>query len=135
MTQNRSRLASRLCLLAIPLFGAVLLSGFSSRTAPERRTATLRADSVTAPTPDSLAALFLNRFVSGTAAEFASVDPDSESRKVMQAALKKGLPREGNVGRVVERGPGRAVLLLTGTVKTGDGGDRTNLVRHFSGFY
>jgi hypothetical protein len=135
MTQNRSRLASRLCLLAIPLFGAVLLSGFSSRTAPERRTATLRADSVTAPTPDSLAALFLNRFVSGTAEEFASVDPDSESRKVMQAALKKGLPRERNVGRVVERGPKRAVLLLTGTVKTGDGGDRTNLVRHFSGFY
>lgn len=88
-----------------------------------------------APTPDSLGALFLSRFATGTPAAFDSVDPDSAGRVVMHLAVQRKMVREGNIARVVWRDATRAVLLLTGTVKADNGGDETALVRHFSGFY
>jgi hypothetical protein len=91
--------------------------------------------SIGAPTPDSLAALFLHRFVANSPAAFDSVDPDSESRTVMHGAVRKKVAREAGLGRVVWRDSREAVLLLTGTVKADNGGDETNLVRHFSGLY
>ena len=94
-----------------------------------------RAQSTGAPTPDSLSALFLHRFADDSPAAFDSVDPDSESRTVMHAAVKKKLARVTGLRRVVWRDSERAVLLLTGTVKADNGGDETNLVRHFSGLY
>lgn len=93
------------------------------------------APSTGAPSPDSLAALFLHRFASGSPAALDSVDPDPESRKAMHNAVKEGLARKADLGRVVWQGPERAVLLLTGTVHSGTGGDEANLVRHLSGFY
>jgi len=95
----------------------------------------VRAGAATAPTPDSLAALFLNAFVGNSLAAFDSVDPDSLSRAVMHAAVQRKMAREANTRRVVWRNDHRAVLLLTGTVKAGNGGDEANLVRHFSGYY
>lgn len=117
------------------IFAAALLvaavSGFTLPATPPGA----RGRSTGAPTPDSLAALFLNTFATGTTAAFDSVDPDSESRAVLHSAAQRKLPREAGVGRVVWKSPHRAVLLLTGTVRAGNGGDETNLVRHFSGFY
>ena len=95
----------------------------------------MRAGAATAPTPDSLAALFLNAFVGNSLAAFDSVDPDSVSRAVMHAAVQRKMAREANTRRVIWRNDQRAVLLLTGTVKAGNGGDEANLVRHFSGYY
>lgn len=95
----------------------------------------VRAGAATAPTPDSLAALFLNGFVGNSLAAFDSVDPDSLSRTVMHAAVQRKMAREANTRRVVWQNAHHAVLLLTGTVKAGNGGDEANLVRHFSGFY
>lgn len=88
-----------------------------------------------APTPDSLAALFLQRFAADSPAAFDSIDPDSESRTVMHSAVRKKMAREAGLKRVLWRNSGRAVLLLTGTVKADNGGDETNIVRHFSGLY
>ncbi|HEU5481418.1 MAG TPA: hypothetical protein VFU90_16340, partial [Candidatus Tumulicola sp.] len=93
------------------------------------------AGSVGAPTPDSLGALFLSRFATGSPAAFDSIDPDSLSRAVVHSAAQRKLTREARTMRVVRRDAQRAVLLLTGIVKAGNGGDETNLVRHFSGFY
>jgi len=94
-----------------------------------------RASSTGAPTPDSLARVFLERFAADSPAAFDSVDPDSESRTVMHGAIKKKLAREAGLGRVVWRDSKHAILLLTGTIKADNGSDETNLVRHFSGFY
>ena len=102
---------------------------------PQASTVQPRAQSTGAPTPDSLAALFLHRFADDSPAAFDSVDPDSESRTVMHAAVKKKLERITGLRRVVWRDSERAVLLLTGTVRADNGGDETNLVRHFSGLY
>src|SRR5690349_8512912 len=95
----------------------------------------VRAGAATAPTPDSLAALFLNGFIGNSLAAFDSVDPDSLSRAVMHTAVQRKMAREANTRRIVWQNGRRAVLLLTGTVKAGNGGDEANLVRHFSGFY
>jgi hypothetical protein len=95
----------------------------------------LPAPSLGAPTPDSLAALFVHRFAGDSPAAFDSIDPDSESRAVMHSAIKRKLAREAGLSRVLWRDSKRAVLLLTGTVKADNGGDETNLVRHFSGLY
>ncbi|HEV7706458.1 MAG TPA: hypothetical protein VGO46_19330 [Gemmatimonadaceae bacterium] len=93
------------------------------------------APSSGAPTPDSLATLFLQRFAADSPAAFDSIDPDSESRTVMHSAVKRKMAREAGLGRVVWRDSEHAVLLLTGTVKADNGGDEANLVRHFSGLY
>ncbi|MGH7620703.1 MAG: M1 family aminopeptidase, partial [Gemmatimonadaceae bacterium] len=90
---------------------------------------------VQAPTPDSLAALFLHSFATATPDEFDQIDPDPDSRTVMHDAVKRKRDRAGSLGRVVWHDGHRAVLLLTGTVKADNGGDVTNLVRHFSGLY
>ncbi|HKT08659.1 MAG TPA: M1 family aminopeptidase [Gemmatimonadaceae bacterium] len=95
----------------------------------------LAVGKASAPTPDSLGALFLNAFAGGSLAAFDSVDPDSLSRAVMHAAIQRKMAREPNTRRVVWQSRELAVLLLTGTVKAGNGGDEANLVRHFSGFY
>lgn len=121
--QGASRIAAALLVAAV--------FGFTLPRAPSPG----QARSTGAPTPDSLAALFLDTFATGTIAQFDSVDPDSESRTVQHSAAQRKLPREAGVGRVVWKAPHRAVLLLTGTVRVGTGGDETNLVRHFSGFY
>ena len=95
-----------------------------------------------APTPDSLARLVLHRFATGTPEAFDSVDPDPLGRAVVRTSIERHLIREPGVARVVVDGPQRAVLLLTATVRdTGSasgletGGDQTNRVRRFSGFY
>jgi hypothetical protein len=116
----------------IAAFAAALLLDCAR---PRPSTIQRRAPGIGAPTPDSLAALFLQRFVADSPAAFDSVDPDSESRTVMHAAVRKKLAREAGLRRVVWRDSERAVLLLTGTVKADNGGDETNLVRHFSGLY
>ncbi|MGH7647749.1 MAG: M1 family aminopeptidase [Gemmatimonadaceae bacterium] len=90
---------------------------------------------VGAPTPDSLASLFLKRFAGASPAAFDSIDPDTVGRAVMHTAVQRKMPHGGSIGRVVWRDAQRAVLLLTGTVKAGSGSDETNLVRHFSGLY
>ena len=102
---------------------------------PPRSVAPVVAGSVGAPTPDSLGTLFLSRFATGSPAAFDSIDPDSLGRAVVHSAAQRKLPREASTMRVVRRDARRAVLLLTGIVKAGNGGDETNLVRHFSGFY
>ncbi len=94
-----------------------------------------------APTPDSLAHLVLARFVSGTPDAFDSLDPDPVGRTVVRTAAERHLTREAGLARVLSATPGRAVLLLTGTVREGKahglsaGGDETNQVRRFSGIY
>ena len=93
------------------------------------------APSLGASTPDSLASLFVHRFTGDSPAAFDSIDPDSESRVVMHSAIKRKLAREAGLSRVLWRDSKRAILLLTGTVKADNGGDETNLVRHFSGLY
>ena len=53
----------------------------------------------------------------------------------MHSAVRKKMAREAGLGRVLWRDAQRAVLLLTGIVKADNGGDESNLVRHFSGLY
>ncbi|HTX41112.1 MAG TPA: M1 family aminopeptidase [Acidobacteriaceae bacterium] len=86
-------------------------------------------------TPQQLADLVLQRFASGSAAEFEAVDPDPLSRAVVEAAIQRKATREGNLGRVVWSSPDRAILLLTGTVENPDSAVETIRSRHFSGFY
>jgi len=114
---------------------AALALGACTAARPAAPVAPVAAGKAGAPTPDSLGALFLNGFVGGSLAAFDSVDPDSLSRAVTHAAVQRKMTREANTRRVVWQNAQRAVLLLTGTVKAGNGGDETNLVRHFSGFY
>lgn len=114
---------------------AAITLGACTVTRPPGPLAPVPTGTAGAPTPDSLAALFLNAFVGGSLAAFDSVDPDSLSRAVMHAAVQRKMSREANTRRVVRQGAQRAVLLLTGTVKADNGGDEANLVRHFSGFY
>lgn len=88
-----------------------------------------------AHSPQELANLVLQRFATGTAEEFAAVDPDPMGRAVVDAAIQRKATRKGNVGRVVWNGPDRAILLLTGTVENPDSAVETIRSRHFSGFY
>lgn len=129
--RGRAR-APRRTRLAILAVGGVLALGCAGSAPPATAVQPLGTG---APSPDSLAALFLREFATGTPAAFDSIDPDSAGRAVMHLAAQRKLPREGNIGRVVWQQGARAVLLLTGTVKAGNGGDETALVRHFSGFY
>jgi hypothetical protein len=118
--------------LAFTAFVAAISVGCAhARPAPDQ----LQPPRLGAPTPDSLASLFVRRFAADSPAAFDSVDPDSESRAVMHAAVKRKLAREPGLSRVVWRNSSRAILLLTGTVKADNGGDETNLVRHLSGLY
>ncbi|HEX6815247.1 MAG TPA: M1 family aminopeptidase, partial [Gemmatimonadaceae bacterium] len=114
---------------------AAITLGACTVTRPPGPLAPVATGTAGAPTPDSLAALFLNAFVGGSLAAFDSVDPDSLSRAVMHAAVQRKMSREANTRHVVWLAAQRAVLLLTGTVKADNGGDEANLVRHFSGFY
>ena len=102
---------------------------------------TARAQSIGAPTPDSLARLVLARFATGSAAAFDSVYTDPLGRRVMHAAVERSNAREGGPARVVWSSTDRAVLLLAPTVHVGhgsglsSGGDETNQVRRLGGFY
>jgi hypothetical protein len=84
-----------------------------------------------AATPEALAALVMQKFASGTPAEFAAIFPDSAGRVFMRS----GAAKRADIARVVWREPRRAVLLLAGTTATGGGTNQTNNARHFSGFY
>ncbi|MGB9146510.1 MAG: M1 family aminopeptidase [Acidobacteriaceae bacterium] len=88
-----------------------------------------------AKTPQQLADLVLQRFATGSAAEFEAVDPDPLSQAVVAAAIQRKAKRDGNLGRVVWSSPDRAILLLTGTVENPDSAVETIRSRHFSGFY
>jgi hypothetical protein len=82
-------------------------------------------------TPGELATLVMQKFAAGSPSEFAAIFPDSAGRVFMRSAA----PKQSALAQVIWRAPGRAVLLLAGTTKSGGGGNQTNLARHFSGFY
>lgn len=88
-----------------------------------------------APTPDSLARLVLARFASGSPAAFDSVYAHAPGRELLRVVARSEAPRRGDIARVVWEEPARAVVLLAGTVISGRGGDESNRVRAFSGFY
>lgn len=96
---------------------------------------------VGAATPDALAKLVMTRFASGTALAFDSVYPDPLGRAVLESAVQHKQSRSIGLSRVLWSSPARAVLLLTGTVHSGEGSgietgsDETNGVRRFSGLY
>lgn len=100
-----------------------------------------RAQSVGAPTPDSLARVVLARFAAGSPAAFDSIYSDPLGRRVMHSAVERARQRDGGRARVVWSSSDRAVLLLTPTVRTGTatglsaGGDETNQVRRLAGYY
>jgi hypothetical protein len=111
-------------LVIVALVGASL----AARIAPAQE---LSGEPMGAPTADSLAALVMNRFASGTPDEFAAIFPDSAGRVFMRTRA----PKQANIAQVIWRAPRRAVLLLAGTTRGGAGSDQTNNARHFSGFY
>jgi hypothetical protein len=88
-----------------------------------------------AGTPDSLVALVLERFATGTPAAFDSVFPEEDGRALVRRAAERKWPRRADGGRVVRVEPGRAVVLLGGWVEVGSSGDETYLGRSFSGLY
>ena len=91
--------------------------------------------------PDALAMLVMQRFASASGPAFDSVYPDPLGRAVVESAIQHKETRSIGLTRVVESTPSRAVLLLAGTVHSGEGSgietgsDETNEVRRFSGFY
>jgi hypothetical protein len=94
-----------------------------------------------AETPAALAKLVMDRFASGTAQSFDSVYPDPLGRAVVESAVGNEDKRVVGTTRVLATSADRAVLLLTGTVRSGGasgmetGSDETNRVRRFSGLY
>lgn len=121
--------------LPLALAALATLALAAPGTRAQTDSASASPDTARAPTPDSLAARFLHDFATATPDEFDRIDPDADSRTVMHDAVKRKHARTGNIGRVVWRDEHHAVLLLTGTVKADNGGDETNIVRHFSGLY
>ena len=99
------------------------------------------AQSVGAPTPDSLARLLSARFAGPSAAAFDSVYGDPLGRRIMRTAVERSSARDGGSTRVLWAFGDRAVLLFTPTVHLGHGhgistgGDETNQVRRAAGFY
>lgn len=120
--------------VSLLLAAFVLAAGRSSRATAQATTP------LGAETPEALASLFMQKFSSGTPAEFAAVDPDSAGRVFMREA--RGT-RQTELARVVWRTADHAVLLLGGVVRVGAtvpvgasaGSSETNGARHFSGFY
>ena len=116
------------------LLGIVLVCALSPAMAA-------RAQSVGAPTPDSLARVVLSRFATGSPAAFDSSYGDPLGRRVMHAAVERSSRRDGGPARVAWSSRDRAVLLFTPTVRTGKatglsaGGDETNQVRRLAGYY
>jgi hypothetical protein len=95
-----------------------------------------QASALTQPTtPKELAALVLQKFASGSAEEFAAIDPDPAAQAVVQRAVRLKAERKGNLSRVIWQGTDRAVLLLTGTVVASNSGEETAGSREFSGLY
>jgi hypothetical protein len=98
-----------------------------------------------APTPDSLGRLVMGRFATATPDAFDSVYIDPLGRDVVRSAGQQRSLRRADLQRVIWQGPGRAVLLLAGTVyparertmplDAANGSDETNRVRRFSGLY
>jgi Peptidase family M1 domain len=86
-------------------------------------------------TPQGLAILVIQKFASGSAEEFNSVDPDPGGQRVVQRAIKQRAVRRGDLSRVIWQGPDRAVLLLAGTVEASSSGEETTGSRDFSGLY
>jgi hypothetical protein len=99
------------------------------------------AQSVGAPTADSLAHLLSARFAGPSAAAFDSLYGDPLGRRVMRTAVERSSARDGGPTRVLWASGDRAVLLFTPTVHLGHGhgistgGDETNQVRRAAGFY
>jgi hypothetical protein len=96
---------------------------------------------VGAATPDALGRVVMQRFASASAPAFDSVYPDPLGRAVVESAIQHKETRSIGLIRVLESTASRAVLLLTGTVHSGEGSgmetgsDETNEVRRFSGLY
>ncbi|HEV7706452.1 MAG TPA: M1 family aminopeptidase [Gemmatimonadaceae bacterium] len=94
-----------------------------------------------APTPDSLAALVVNRFAAENALAFDSVYPDRLGRGVVETSAERKETRVAALHRVLFSSPTRAVLLLSGVIRSDEGStlergsDETNGVRRFSGLY
>src|SRR5688572_12875893 len=90
----------RLALVLAGITGArsALVAQEPATTAPVR----------SAATPDSLAALVMKTFSSGTPAEFAAIFPDSAGRVFMRSRQ----PKQSDLAQVIRREPGQAVLLL-----------------------
>ena len=142
----RSQNLIMFCAALIPLLGtSMTLPGQS--TAP---TATqLQSKEIVAPdratvgaaTPGALGKLVMQRFASASGPAFDSVYPDPLGRAVVESAIQHKQTRSVGLIRLLESTPSRAVLLLTGTVQSGEGSgiqtgsDETNEVRRFSGFY
>ena len=142
----RSQNLIMFCAALIPLLGTSMsLPGQS--TAP---TATqLQSKEIVAPdratvgaaTPGALGKLVMQRFASASGPAFDSVYPDPLGRAVVESAIQHKQTRSVGLIRLLESTPSRAVLLLTGTVQSGEGSgiqtgsDETNEVRRFSGFY
>jgi len=136
-------------LLAATLLGAIsatpLLRAQSAQTSapPQASAPAPPADHAVlgAPTPDALARLVMDRFASGSRESFDSVYADPLGRAVLEAAVRNDAKRSIGMARVIKASGDRAVLLLTGTVKSGNatgmetGSDETNIVRRFSGLY
>jgi hypothetical protein len=101
---------------------------------------------VGAPSPDSLGRLVLSRFATGTRESFDSVYPDPLGRGLVYTTSQRHLVRRGELERVVWTDARRAILLLTGTIRSNiqgdssaagvdEGSDETNRVLRFSGLY
>lgn len=90
---------------------------------------------IPARSPQELATLVLQRFASGSAEEFSSVDPDPGAQAVLARAIKEKAARRGDLGQVIWQNSDQAVLLLTGTVVAKNSGEETTGSRGFSGWY
>lgn len=131
------------------LFGALAASGPLSAQSAQASSAS-QAPAPASPadhavlgaaTPAALATLVMDRFASGTVESFDSVYADPLGRAVVESAVRNEGKRAVGSARVLEASGDRAVLLLTGAVRSGNGSgmetgsDETNVVRRFSGLY
>ena len=89
--------------------------------------------------PGRLAAVVMQRFVSGTPDQFAAVFPDSSVQVMVQTAARQHAKRVAGATRVLWRSGDRAVLLLAGTIGPADTTDAVARVRggprQFAGLY
>lgn len=114
-----------------PLAAAALIAALATGTGLHAQTPTANQPVTGAATAEALAAEVMRRFADGSPEEFAAIFPDSLGRVFKRSPA----PKRADLARVVHRDGGRAVLLLAGTTRSGNGGSQTNNARHFSGFY
>lgn len=108
----------------------ILLMGVVASAAAQAQTTSTQAS-----TPQELAQLVLQRFVSGSVEGFSSVVPDAGAQVVVARAIKEKAERQSNLGEVIWQSGDQAVLLLTGTVVAKNSGEETTGSREFSGLY